>query len=96
MKLQGMMLYVVLPLTAMATMAASGPEEEAAAAAAAEKMQEEAGQADRNVMVCKKFPPPTGTRMRARQICKTKAEWDFLEDETYDAVDRVQRKPFER
>ena len=73
-------------------MAAAGPDEEAAAAAAAEKMQEEAGSADRNVMVCKKFPPPTGTRAaRKRQICKTKAEWEQMDKDRYDTLDRVQR-----
>ena len=86
------LLLFAAPCAALAV----GPEEEAAAAAAAEKMQREAGQADRNAMVCKKFPPPTGTRLRARQICKSQAEWDMIEDDTYDAVDRVQRKPFQR
>lgn len=72
--------------------AAAGPEEEAAAAAAAKKMEADAGEADRNVMVCKKFPPPTGTRAaRKRQICKTKAEWDQIDKDRYDALDRVQR-----
>lgn len=76
--------------------AATSPEEEAAAAAAAKKQQEEAGQADRNVMVCKKFDPPTGSRAaRKRQICKSKAEWAMMEEEAYDAVDRVQRKGFQ-
>lgn len=91
--LQQLALYVVIPLTALATIAASGPEEEAAAAAAAERMQAEAGQSDRNAMVCKKFPPPTGTRLRARQICKTQAEWDLMEKDAQDTLDRVQRKP---
>ncbi|WP_265528552.1 hypothetical protein [Sphingomicrobium marinum] len=77
--------------------AAAGPEEEAAAAAAAEKQQAEAGADDRNVMVCKKFDPPTGTRAaRKRQICKSKAEWEMMEKEAYDTVDRVQRKPYQR
>ena len=90
MKLQGMMLYVVLPLTSIATMAAAGPEEEAAAAAAAEKMQTEAGQADSNAMVCKKFPPPTGTRLGARQICKTNAEWRMLERAQQNDIAKLQ------
>ncbi|NNC48407.1 MAG: hypothetical protein HKO13_08275 [Sphingomonas sp.] len=72
--------------------AAAGPDEEAAAAAAAEKMKEEAGKNDRNVMICKKFPPPTGTRAaRKRQVCKSKAEWDMLDKDRYDTLDRVQR-----
>lgn len=92
MKLQATLFYLVVPLAAVGLMANS-PEDEAAAARAAEKMQSEAGQADRNAMVCKKFPPPVGTRLRARQICKTQAEWDMLEKETYDTLDRIQRKP---
>lgn len=73
-------------------MAAGTPEEEAAAAAAAERTQKEAGQADRNAMVCKKFPPRTGSRAaRKRQVCKSKAEWDMMDKERYDTLDRVQR-----
>lgn len=78
---------------ALTLLGATNPEEEAAAAAAAAKMRAEAGQDDRNAMVCKKFPPPTGTRLRARQVCKTKAEWDLMQKDTYDTLDRVQRKP---
>lgn len=46
-------------------------------------------------VVCKKFPPPTGTRLRPRQICKTQVEWDLIRHEEWDALDRVQsRKPY--
>lgn len=46
-------------------------------------------------VVCKKFPPPTGTRLRPRQICKTQVEWDLIRQEEWDALDRVQgRKPY--
>ena len=29
-----------------------------------------------NKTVCKRFPPPVGTRLGERKICKSKAEWD--------------------
>lgn len=41
-------------------------------------------------VICKKFPPPTGTRLRPRQICKTQVEWDLIRHEEQDALDRVQ------
>lgn len=41
-------------------------------------------------IICKKFPPPTGTRLRARQICKSQIEWDLIRHEEQDALDRVQ------
>ncbi len=41
-------------------------------------------------VVCKKFPPPTGTRMRARTICKTQVEWNLMRQEEQNALERVQ------
>ncbi len=41
-------------------------------------------------VVCKKFPPPTGTRMRARTICKTQVEWNLIRQEEQNALERVQ------
>lgn len=41
-------------------------------------------------VVCKKFPPPTGTRVRARTICKTQVEWNLIRHEEQDALERVQ------
>ncbi len=38
--------------------------------------------------VCKSIEPPTGTRMRARKICQTKAEWRLAEQTAQRNVDR--------
>lgn len=38
--------------------------------------EEKSAKADRNKRVCKKFPPKTGTRLGARKLCKTQAEWE--------------------
>lgn len=46
-------------------------------------------------VVCKKFPPPLGSRIGPRQVCKTQSEWDLIRQEEQDALDRVQsRKGF--
>lgn len=41
-------------------------------------------------VVCKKFPPPVGTRIRARTICKTQVEWNLIRQEEQNALERVQ------
>ena len=46
-------------------------------------------------VVCKKFDPPTGSRIGKRQICKTKAQWDYIQDQEQEAIDRALRKPFD-
>lgn len=82
----------LLALSAPMMIAAAGPAEEAAAAEAAKKTQEEKG--GPNAFICKKMPPPAGTRLRARQICKTQAEWDLMEQDMRDGLRESQRKPF--
>lgn len=88
-----MNLLAMLSMAALASanVSAVGPEEEAAAAEAAERTQEEKG--GPNAYVCKKFPPPVGSRLGKRQICKTQAEWDQLEKDMHDGVRKMQRKP---
>jgi hypothetical protein len=66
---------------------AAGPVEEAAAAEAALKSQEEKG--GPNAYVCKKLPPPVGTRLGARQICKTRANWELLETDMQDGLRKM-------
>lgn len=46
-------------------------------------------------VVCKKFDAPTGSRIGKRQICRTKAEWDYIQDQEQEAIDRALRKPFD-
>lgn len=44
-------------------------------------------------VVCKKFPPPAGTRIGKRQICKTQAEWDYINQQEREALENAMRKP---
>lgn len=53
------------------------------------------GPAKGSEIVCKKFPPPIGSRIGRRQICRTQAEWDFIQDQEQEAIDRVLRKPLD-
>ncbi|MBB3764575.1 hypothetical protein [Sphingomicrobium lutaoense] len=76
-------LLVGVPALASAT----GPVEEAAAAEAALKTQEKDD--DANAYVCKKFPPPVGSRLGPRQICKTKANWKMLETDMQDGLRKM-------
>lgn len=76
----------IAPLLIAAQAPANGP---------ASAPQPDAKVAAIDKVVCKKFPPPTGTRLRARQICKSQVEWDLIRHEEWDALDRVQsRKPY--
>lgn len=48
-----------------------------ALAAAASQPATDVAEVDQgqNTKVCKRFPPPVGTRLGERKICKTKGEW---------------------
>lgn len=46
-------------------------------------------------VVCKKFDPPTGSRIGKRQICRTQAEWDLLKEQDREVIDRALRKPLD-
>ena len=68
-------------------------EREAAARAAAEATADARGS---NAYVCKKLPPPPGSRIaRGRQICKTQAEWTAMEEDAQTAMEEAQRKSFQ-
>lgn len=45
------------------------------------------------VVICKRFPAPTGSRIGKRQICKTKWQWDQEKADNASAMDKVQRNP---
>lgn len=47
-------------------------------------------------VVCKKFPPPAGTRIGKRQICKTQAEWDYIQAQEKEVIDQSLKKPFDQ
>ena len=43
-------------------------------------------------IVCKNFPPPTGSRLRARQICKTVEQWTQTRHDEREAIEDLQRR----
>jgi hypothetical protein len=51
---------------------------------------------DPNAKVCRKLPPPVGTRLGARRVCKTQAEWDQERFDAKQALELMQnRRPLE-
>lgn len=42
-----------------------------------------------NRIVCRRMPPPTGTRIGPRRICKTQHEWDLMDQETRDIMENA-------
>ena len=45
---------------------------------------------DKDKLICKRFPPPVGTRLRGRKICATAQEWKIQEEARETAMDRLQ------
>jgi len=41
-------------------------------------------------VICRKEPPPSGTRLGAQRICATRAEWDDLADSGKEETKRIQ------
>jgi hypothetical protein len=64
----------------------------AAADAPPAPLPNEAGEGA-NKVTCKRFPPPVGTRLGERKICKTQAEWKAERQDTRELMDRIQRDP---
>lgn len=53
------------------------------------------GPAKAGEIVCKKFESPTGTRIGKRQICRTRAEWDYIQGQEREAIEQALRKPLD-
>ncbi|MCJ8190924.1 hypothetical protein [Sphingomicrobium aestuariivivum] len=83
-------LVIAVPSGALAVQPADQRAREEAAAKAAEETAEARGD---NAYVCKRFPPPPGTRLGKRQICKTQQEWDLIERDVQDSVREATRTP---
>ncbi|MDE1985416.1 MAG: hypothetical protein KGJ28_02650 [Alphaproteobacteria bacterium] len=45
---------------------------------------------DWDKVICKKMPPPTGTRLGGRTVCQTKKRWLELEQGTHDAIEKTE------
>ena len=51
------------------------------------------GERDKNSRkICKSTAPPTGTRLGARRICRTAAEWKIVERRTQEIVEHDQQR----
>lgn len=43
-----------------------------------------------NEIICRREPPPVGSRIGARRICKTRLEWDRIRDEARQTLQDAQ------
>ena len=54
--------------------------------------QAQPAQEGENKIVCKKLPPPIGSRIGPRKICKTVANWRRQAQDADDATGEIQRR----
>ena len=52
----------------------------------------EVDKGDPNQTICKKMPPPPGTRLGKRQICKSRADWASEKSQIKAEMDRQQTR----
>lgn len=52
----------------------------------------EVDKGDPNQTICKKLPPPPGTRLGKRQICKSRADWALEKSQIRAEMDRQQTR----
>jgi hypothetical protein len=46
---------------------------------------------DLDQVICKRLPPPTGTRLGGKTVCQTKKQWLELETNSQDTLERAQK-----
>lgn len=78
-----------LMIAAMGALALPG-----SAGAALQDSQQEAEEAEgainsSNRVICRRMPPPPGTRIGGRNICATEAQWERYQRETRDVLDEA-------
>ena len=66
----------------------------AMASAALQDNSDEAAEAEgvinsSNRIVCRRMPPPVGSRIGGRRICATEAQWSRYEDESQNLLNEV-------
>ena len=49
----------------------------------------------RNKIICKRQPPPAGTRLGGKKVCATQAEWDLARKENEEALRRASQKGYQ-
>jgi len=47
---------------------------------------------DKNAIVCRQMPPPIGSRLGARRVCRPEIEWENLSREGQDVTRGLQQK----
>jgi hypothetical protein len=60
----------------------------AAVVSAAPNKEMEKASTDPTKMICKTVPPPIGSRISLRHVCKTKAKWEQLERHEQEEIHR--------
>ena len=63
----------------------------APAAPAATPASDSSSVSDANKIICKSEPPPTGTRLGARRICQTGAQWDAQRLQSQKVLEKSQQ-----
>lgn len=61
-----------------------------AASPAAYAQQEAAEENEATTIVCRRQAAPTGSRIGSRRICRSQAEWNALQRESRNSIERVQ------
>lgn len=75
---------ILAPCGALLVLASPAPAAQTSVA------EEEAGETNPvNEIVCRRVPPPTGTRIGPRRICKTQHQWDLIEDESRNMIEDI-------
>lgn len=75
---------LIAPCTAVVCLASPAPAAQTSAA------EEEAGETNPvSEIVCRRVPPPTGTRIGPRRICKTQHQWDLIEEESRNMIEDI-------
>lgn len=79
-------------LVSGAAFAADAPPAQAHGAASVGDSNTAQAAKDKNAMICRAMPPETGTRMGARRICHTAAEWEAQSRDGQEATRILQQK----
>jgi hypothetical protein len=57
-----------------------------------DQTKDQQAQEDDNKVVCKKEPPPVGSRMGGRKVCRTVAEWRRIQSTARETTTEIQER----
>lgn len=83
------------PVSATADQTTTAPVASGGGSTAAETTDNSV-QAELNRVVCRKLPPPLGSRLGGRTVCMTQREWDEQRSGAQRELERMQRIPSAR